>query len=322
MRTEAQSFRPKIVLVVLLVLALLSVAAFMMLGAKGSWAFVLKFRGVKLAALLLVAYAIAVSTVMFQTVTNNRILTPSVMGFDSLYGLIQTMMIFFLGSADVVMIDPRLRFVAETALLVVFAGMLYRWLFAGGERSLHLLVLVGIIFGVLFRSLSSFMQRVLDPNEFMVLQDTLFASFNTVDSTLLAISAIIVVLVTLAGLRLFHTFDVLSLGRPAAISLGVEHKRVVTIILMLISILVAVSTALVGPVMFFGLLVAALANSAAGSGKHCYVLPAAILIAIVCLVGGQVILERIFAFDTALSIVIEFLGGIVFIVLILRRGAQ
>ena len=40
--------------------------------------------------MLLVGYAIAVSTVLFQTITDNRILTPSIMGFDSLYRLIQT----------------------------------------------------------------------------------------------------------------------------------------------------------------------------------------------------------------------------------------
>jgi iron complex transport system permease protein len=294
----------------------------MFLGAKGSWVFVLKFRGLKLATLVLVAYSIAVSTVLFQTVTNNRILTPSVMGFDSLYILAQTILVFLLGSAEVAMIDPRLRFIGETVLLVTFAGILYRWLFAGGERNLHLLLLVGIISGVLFRSLSNFMQRVLDPNEFMVLQDSMFASFNSVDTTLLGIAAIIVALATLAGLRLQQTFDVLSLGRPAAISLGVPYKRVVTAILVLVAILVAVSTALVGPVMFFGLLIASLANFLAGTGKHRHIIPTAILLSIICLVGGQVILERVFSFDTALSIIIEFVGGIVFIALILRRGAR
>lgn len=322
MRERNPDTRPKLVLVVLLVLALVSAVAFMTLGAKGSWAFVLKFRGIKLLSLVLVAYAIAVSTVLFQTVTNNRILTPSVMGFDSLYVLVQTALIFVFGSATVVMIDPQLKFVGETILLVTFSALLYRWLFVGAERSLHLLVLVGIVFGVFFRSLSGFMQRVLDPNEFAVLQDTLFASFNSIDSTLLAVSAAIVGGVTVVGLRLMHTFDVLSLGRATAISLGVDYKRTVTIILVLVSVLVAVSTALVGPVMFFGLLVTALTHYLTGNGKHAYTLPAAILIAIICLVGGQVVLERLFSFDTALSIIIEFVGGIVFIGLILKRGAR
>jgi len=143
---------------------------------------VLKFRGIKLAALILVAYSVAVSTVLFQTVTNNRILTPAIMGFDSLFILGHTLLFFILGSAQSLSIDPRLRFLADTLLLMLFAGFLYRWLFSAGERSLHLLVLVGIIFGVLFRSLAQFIQRLLDPNEFMVLTDTLFASFNSIDT--------------------------------------------------------------------------------------------------------------------------------------------
>jgi len=322
MRERNPDRRAKIVLLVLAALTLISMIAFMTLGARGSWSFVLPFRGIKLLSLLLVAYAIAVSTVLFQTVTNNRILTPSVMGFDSLYVLMQTGLIFVFGSATVVMIDPQLKFLVETGLLVAFSALLYRWLFVGAERSLHLLVLVGIVFGVFFRSLSGFMQRVLDPNEYTVLQDVLFASFNSIDPTLLTASAIIIGVVTIIGLRLMHTLDVLSLGRATAISLGVEYKHTVTVILVLVSVLVAVSTALVGPVMFFGLLVAALAHYLTGNGKHAYVLPAAILIAVICLVGGQVVLERVFAFDTALSIIIEFLGGIVFIGLILKRGAR
>jgi len=311
--------RQQLVLLILFVVALISIALFMTLGAKGKWSFILKFRGLKLAALILVALAIATSTVLFQTITNNKILTPAVMGFDSLFIFGHTLVFFVFGSEFALSIDHKLRFVADTLLLVFFASILYRWLFSGSSRSLHLLVLVGIIFGVLFRSLANFMQRILDPNEFVVLRDTLFASFNSVDTSLLAIAAVVVGLVLIIGAFFFYTFDVLALGRETAISLGVNHKKIVTILLVLIAILVAVSTALVGPIMFFGLLVVALSHYLLNSSKHKYLLPCAILLAIICLVGGQVILEKLFAFNTALAIVIEFLGGIVFITLVLRQ---
>jgi len=314
--------RPAIVLIGLSLLAVICVICFMTLGAKGSWSFVLPFRGRKLLSLCLVAYSVAVSTVLFQTVTNNRILTPSIMGFDALYVLIQTSIVFFLGVGALGTLNPQLQFSAEVLVMVAFSGLLFRWLFLGEERSLHLLVLVGIVFGILFRSLSQFMQRMLDPNAFSVLQDSFFASFATVDASLLLISSVIVGVVTLVGLRLLHSFDVLSLGRAQAINLGVPYKRTVVIILMLVAVLVAISTALVGPITFFGLLVASLAHSLVGTSKHKFVLPAAVLLAIICLVGGQTVLERVFAFDTALSIIIEFLGGIVFIILVLRRAAR
>lgn len=314
--------RPALLLLILATLAMVSVACFMVLGAKGSWSFILPFRGRKLLALCLVAYSVAVSTVLFQTVTNNRILTPSIMGFDALYVLLQTSIVFFLGVGALTSIDPQLQFVIEIVVMIVFSGFLFRWLFLGEERSLTLLVLVGIVFGILFRSLSQFMQRMLDPNAFNVLQDSFFASFATVDTTLLVVATGIIALVSLFAWRLGHTYDVLSLGRAHAINLGVDYKRTVVFILMLVSVLVAVSTALVGPITFFGLLVASLAHSLVGTSRHRYVLPAAVLLAITCLVGGQTVLERVFAFDTALSIIIEFLGGIVFIILVLRRAAR
>ena len=223
---------------------------------------------------------------------------------------------------SVTALDPRLLFAFEVGAMVVFSSVLYRWLFSGSSRSVHLLVLVGIVFGVLFRSLSSFMQRIIDPGEFVVLQDRLFASFNTVDGSLLAVSLVTVLAVSVVGWRFVHVYDVLSLGREAAINLGVDHNRAVTVILVLVAILVSVSTALVGPVTFFGLLVANLAYQIAGTHKHRFILPIASLIAVICLVGGQLVLERVFAFDTALSIVIEFVCGIVFLTLLIKGTAR
>lgn len=319
---NVQWSRPTVVLLILAVLALISIACFMTLGAKGSWSFVLPFRGRKLLSLALVAYAIAISTVLFQTVTNNRILTPSIMGFDALYILLKTATVFFLGPQMLALMDPHLQFGIEVVLMIGFSWILFQWLFLSEGRSLHLLVLVGIVFGIFFRSLSNFMQRLLDPNSFQVLQDTFFASFSTVDPTLLGVSVAILTVVTLVLWRMGHTFDVLSLGRDTAINLGVEYKRTVVIILVMVSVLVSVSTALVGPITFFGLLVASLAHGLVGTSKHKYILPAASLLAIVALVGGQTLFERVFAFDTALSIIVEFLGGLVFIILILRGAAR
>lgn len=310
------------VLVILAAVAAAVIVLFMTVNAKGRWDFILAFRGAKVLSMILVAYAIAVSTVLFQTVSHNRILTPSIMGFDALYGLLQTGLIFALGSAGLGALDPRLLFGIEVVTMVAFSSLLYRWLFSGNSRSLHLLLLVGIVFGVLFRSLAGFMQRIIDPNEFVVLQDRLFANFNSVNGDLLAVSTAAVVAVSIVGWRMMHAYDVLALGREAAINLGVDHTRAVTIVLMLVAILISVSTALVGPVTFFGLLVANLAYQIAGSHKHRFILPVASLLAAICIVGGQLVLERIFAFDTALSIVIEFVGGIVFLALLIRGTAR
>ncbi|WGW11160.1 iron chelate uptake ABC transporter family permease subunit [Saxibacter everestensis] len=309
-------------LVLLAAASVTLIALFMTLGSAGNWDFILPRRSVRVGALVLVAFAVATSTVLFQTITNNRILTPSIMGFDPLYILIQTTLAFSIGTHRWTTTDPALRYVVEIAIMVVFSSLLYRWLFTGASRSLHLMLLVGIIFGSFFRSLSSLMQRLIDPNEFQTLQDLFFASFGDVEPSLLFVSLVIVAGVTGYAWIIRHSFDVLALGRDTAINLGLEHQRLVSRILVMVAILVSVSTALVGPITFFGLLVANLAYLLAGSSRHRRTLPIAFLLAVIFLVGGQLILERAFQFDTSLSIIIEFIGGIVFIMLLLRRSPR
>lgn len=316
---EFQKIRPAVVIILLVILTIIVSVTFMTVGAGGHWSFVLTLRAQKLAGLLLIGYAMAVSTVLFQTITQNRILTPSIMGFDALYVLIQTLSAFTIGYVHASSINPYQRFAGETFVMVGSAAILYRFLFAGGNRDLMFLALAGLVFGGLLRSLSNLLQRVIDPGEFAILQDRLFASFNLIDSSLLYIAAIFVFSVSVIGWRMRHAFDVLVLGRDNAINLGVDYQRTVRTILMMIAILVSVSTALVGPVTFFGLLVANLAYRFVGNARHALMLPASVLIAIICLVGGQFVLERLFGFNTSLSIVIEFLGGIAFIILIMQR---
>lgn len=310
--------RQHLLLAGLAVALALSAAAFMTIGARGDWSFVLPFRGVKLAAMCVVGVAIAVSTVLFQTVTQNRILSPAIMGFDSLYVAIQTGLVFFLGSRRLSAVDPQLRFVLETLVMVCLSVLLFRWLISKHSRSIHLLVLAGVVFGVLFRSLASMIQRILDPNEFSVLQDLLFANFSGIDTDLLAAATAVVVIASIAAFRRVHALDVLALGRETAIGLGIDHRKMVTSVLFIVAVLVSVSTALVGPITFFGLLVANLAYGMTGSHRHGDTLPAAALLAVIALVAGQTVLEHAFGLNTALSVIIEFVGGIVFIILLLR----
>ncbi|TLM73899.1 enterobactin ABC transporter permease [Pseudarthrobacter sp. NamB4] len=306
---------------------LLSVAAavvclFLFYELKGNVGYILPRRATKVAAMLLVAVAVGVSTLLFQTVTANRILTPSIMGFDSLYILVQTVLAFTLGATSVVAAPPTLQFAVEVVLMVAFSALLYRWMFTGAARSLHLLLLVGVVLGSLFRGLSSLLQRLMEPSEFIILQDLFFASFNNVDPALLGVAAVIIAVVCAAVWRARHTLDVLALGREVAINVGVDHRKVVMRVLLACSLLVAVSTALVGPVTFFGLLVVSLGYQLCRGFSHAWLLPMVVLIGAIALVGGQLVLEQVFGFGTALSVVIEFTGGILFLYLLLKGSLK
>ena len=314
--------RPVLVLVLLGILLAMVTALFMTFDLKGSLDFALELRGRKVGGMLLVGFAVAYAAVLLHTITNNRILTPSLMGFDALFVLIQTGAAFLFGTLAFLAIDVRLRFGIEVGIMLAFAAILYRLLFGGENRDLFLLVLAGIITGTVFSSLTALIMRVLDPNEFLTLQDLLFANFSTVNRDLLLVSAAAVVVIIVATRPLLAQLDAVAIGREHAINLGVNHRAVVRQCLVAIAVLVSVSTALVGPVAFLGLLVSNMAYQLTGTFRHRYTPAAAGMIAAIALIGGQFLLQEVFASVVRLSVIISFIGGIYFILLLLREAGR
>lgn len=303
---------------VLAVFALALIALFMTIKVT-DWGFAFPRRGRKVLAMILVGFTVAYSSVLFQTVTNNRILTPSIIGFDSMYMLIQTVIVYVFGGGVLAMMSKYTSFLVNTGLMVFFAALLYRWLFKREGQNLYFLVLVGIIFGTLFGSFTSFMQMMIDPNDFAILQDRMFASFNSVNEDLLWLSLGLVGAVSLYSFRFTRQLDVISLGREQSINLGVNHSFVVNRVMVVIAILVSISTALVGPITFFGLLVANLTYRYLGTYRHTFIVASASLMGVIALCGGQLLVERVFTFSTSLSVIVNFIGGLYFLYLLLRE---
>jgi iron complex transport system permease protein len=307
-------------LIILYALAALSVGLYLFHDLNGSYDYALPRRGVKVAAMAVTGVAIAYATVVFQTITQNRILTPSIMGLDSLYMLIQTLIIFFLGSTHVTVVNKQVNFLLSVAAMIIFALLLYQLLFKKGNRPVYFLLLVGIIVGTFFGSISTFLQVLIDPNEFLTVQDAMFASFNNVNSDLVWLSIAVVGVCIIIGWRQLRIMDVISLGRDISINLGVPYDRMVRGTLILSSVLIAVSTALVGPITFFGLIVANLSYQFLKSYKHSVTLAGAAGLSLILLIGGQWVVERIFTFSTTLSVIINFAGGVYFIYLLLKES--
>lgn len=273
----------------------------------------------KVIAICMTGTGIAVSSMLFQTVTNNRILTPSILGLDSLYNFGQTLCIFAFGVESIMMTDKKVNFLISVAIMLLGTIILYKLVFKRGNN-IFTLLLVGTVVGTLFRSMSSFMSVLIDPNDFIVLQGKMFASFNNINTDILILSAVI-----MAGIGYFiyrdkDKLDVMLLGRETAINLGVDHDKMSKKILLIVALLVSVSTALVGPITFLGLLVVNLSYHLLKTYKHSYLMAGASLISMTALVGGQFIVERVLNFSSTVSIIINFIGGIYFIYLLIKQA--
>ena len=308
------------VLYILFLLVVVCSVLFLVYGLNpNSYQYALSRRIPKLIAIAMTGSGVAVSSVIFQTVTNNRILTPSVLGLDSLYNLFQTLIVFSLGSLNVALMGSNLNFLIAGGLIIIFSLLLFKMMFRRENTNLFFLLMIGMIFGTLFSSLSSFMQMVMDPNEFLIVQNKMFASFNNVKSSLLGISMITMGLTLFWVLKDAKKLDVIALGKEQAINLGIDYDRMVRKMLVAVAILVSVSTALVGPITFLGILVTNLAYQMIKDYRHSIVIPTSILLSLLALIGGQFLVERVFQFNTTIGVIINFVGGLYFIYILLKE---
>jgi len=326
-RSKAEQRRYWILLIALFAVGAL--AAFGLLVYKNpvpitspSFRPIVRRRMVAVGAMLISAICQSLATVTFQTSTNNRIITPSLLGFEALHSTINTSIMFFFGSTVFVRFTSGIpSFVLQTVIMVGMCLLLYGWLLRGKYGNLQLMLLIGVIIGTGLRSVSTFMRRVLAPSEFDLLQSRLFGSVSNAKAEYFPIAIPIIIGSAILIFAYSKKLNVLSLGKAPATSLGVNHQFGVMYTLVLVSILMSVSTALVGPLTFYGFLVATLTYQAAPTYDHRYIFPMALAIGFIIITGAYFFMYHVFRAQGVVSIIIEMFGGIVFLVVLLRKGS-
>ncbi|MBE2985219.1 iron chelate uptake ABC transporter family permease subunit [Campylobacter sp. RM6883] len=277
----------------------------------------------KLGAILITAFCIGAATLVFQTIINNTIVTPCLLGMNSLYLVIHTTIVFFLGSTSVFASNKYISFFCDLVLMGTMATIIYSYLFRVTKFNVLYVLLAGTVMATFFLSLQSTMVRIMDPNEYETLLATLVASFSHVNADILGIAFILVVFLTLFYKKELEVLDVIALGKERAINLGVDYDRVISKLLLGVTLFIAIATALVGPISFLGLIIANLARQILKTYKHSYLTLAAALVGMIVLVCGQLIVERIFDLAIPISVFVNIAGGIYFLYLLLaNKGNQ
>lgn len=287
-------------------------------GSEGFWK-IAQSRINSIVVIALVVTAHGFATVTFQTVTANRIITPSIMGFEALYIAVQTAIVFFFGITGVTLSRGMPQFLLQTLLMVGLATALYGWLLSGRFANIHIMLLVGVVIGGGLGSLSTFMQRMLDPNEFDVLTARLFGNISNARIEYLPFVIPVVIAIAVVLIVMSRRLDLLSMGQFTCTNLGLNHRTNVIGMLVLVSVLMAMTTSLVGPMTFLGFLMATVAYSVTDTYDHRIIFPTAVLIGYVLLTGSYFILRHVFPAQGAVTVIVELIGGLVFLTVIMRK---
>jgi iron complex transport system permease protein len=276
-------------------------------------------RALKIWGMAVAALSIALSTLIFQTLSQNRLLTPGILGLDALYILIQTTLVFVVGAESVWISQKELNFIVTAVLLVLFTMFVLRGFMSTPKNGMIFLSLAGLIMGTLFQSAATFLQTIIDPNEFGSIQGKMYASFNNMRIELLSLTTIMVVVLGIYLYRQKHVLDVMSLGRTYAVNLGIEEAKLRKRWVLIVGMLIAVSTALIGPITFLGLLGINLTRQIFKTYRHGILMIGSILIVLIMLVSSQWITEHILNFAIPVAVLINGVGGLYFIVLLLKE---
>lgn len=310
-------------MIVMFVLFILAAALYMTVGVKFEnqklFEYSMKIRTPKLIAMMITAYAIGSAAIVFQSIINNTIVTPCLLGMDALYTMIHTILVFILGSGSALVVNANCSFLIDLVIIGVTATIIYSYLFKKTKHNVLYVLLIGTVLTSLFSSIQSTMTRIMDPNEYDTLLTTLVASFSNVNSEIMILSITVLLIVAIALRKELYILDVLTLGKEQAINLGVDYDASIRKLLLGVTLYIAVATAMVGPLAFLGLIIANLSRQLLRTYRHTQLISGSVLFGMIILIGGQLIVEKIFVYAIPVSVFITLFGGMYFLYLLLRR---
>lgn len=315
--------KTRILLVFLSVLVVLLIAAYLLIPTKNSTSvssFILQRRLLKLLVIVIVSCAIPISTISFQTVVQNRFLTPGVLGMETLFVFIQSGLYYF---ESLLGLDVEQSVIIYVVTICVQIGLLLLFMnvFKGMMLSnFKVLLLLTMAFSMLLRNASTFLQVLMDPNEFDKLQSVLYPSFQKMNAQPMMIGVAVVLLgiIFILLIKMRHQLDVLHLGIDASIMLGINTKRLSKIVIVIVIILTSISTILVGPIQFLGFMIANLTYQLTKEYKHGVLWLFSAILGLVIVLAAQLMVERLFLLTIPISVFIEGIGGVLYLILLVK----
>ncbi|MDR2047536.1 MAG: iron chelate uptake ABC transporter family permease subunit [Clostridiales bacterium] len=264
---------------------------------------------------------IASVSLAFQTVTESRILTPSMIGFDSVFVGTQTLIVFFLGSAAKIFANAYLNYLISAGVMIVVSMLMYGAVLRKNKNNIVFLLMFGLILSGIIRSGASYLQVIMNANDFYQVRAATAVTVNNMNTDIIYLAAPLMLAVSLAMFLRARTYDVMSLGAANAKSLGVRYEREVNFNLIIISLGMSISTALIGSLTFLGLLAVNISREIFKTYKHSTLFFASGAVAALALIAGQAITELLQG-AIPLTVVIDLAGCSYMFYLILKENKK
>jgi len=262
---------------------------------------------------------IAIVSLGFQTITQSRILTPSMIGFDSVFIGTQTLLVFAFGSFTPFFTDPIRNFLVTSGVMVAISMMMFGTILRRNKNNIIFLLMFGIVLSGIVSSGARYLQSLMNFYEFYQVQAATAVTVMNMNTDVINMALPMIIIVAILMILRHRTYDVMSLGPEQAKSLGVAYNREINYTLILISIGMSVATAMIGSLAFLGLLVVNAAREVIKTHKHLPLFICSAGVAVVTLVMGSAI-EQLLQGAIPLTTIINLVGCAYVFYLILKEN--
>lgn len=255
--------------------------------------------------------ATAVSGVLLQAAIRNPLADPGIIGISSGASLVAVLMTAFFPA--LFLLTPLFAFAGGMAAFLIVYSLSWR----GGLAPLRI-ILVGVAVSAVFTGIMSAFDSgtgssmsgvasLVDANITMKTWDDLW--------TLASYAAVGLLLALFAAKRC----DLLALEDKTARSLGIDVNKNRLAISAVAVLLASISTAIIGPISFLGLVVPHIARLLVGAA-HRVLIPYSIVLGAFCLLLADTIGRTVAApYEISAAVIMSIVGGPVFI-LLLRKA--
>lgn len=263
----------------------------------------------------------AIGSLKFQTVTESNILTPSVMGFDVTYIASQSAIVMFFGTTSLLITNSYINFIVNTIIMTLVSLWIFKVTTFKRKTNIGMMLIVGLIITTLMSNVSTFLRVMMSPENFDAVTAVVNANIKMVNMEIFIFVAPILIAIFIYFMANNKKYDVVALGKENATSLGIDHQKVVTKTLILVSIGTAAATALIGPMVFLGLIAVNMAKQIFKTNKHKHIMISSSMIGISFVLIAQFLADEFKVLPT-FTTVVSLVGGIYLIYMISKEAKK
>ncbi|NLK28125.1 MAG: iron chelate uptake ABC transporter family permease subunit [Clostridiales bacterium] len=268
----------------------------------------------RLISILVTGSSLSIAGLIMQTITGNKFVSPSTAGTMewSRFGVMLAIL-FFGGQASI--LKMFIAFVTSLAGTIVFMQLLQKMRF----KNAMVVPLVGMMLGNVISAITSFFAYRFDIIQNM--SSWLQGNFSLVIKGRYELLYLGIPFLFIAYFYA-NKFTIAGMGESFSKNLGLNHRSVVSLGLVIVAVITSTVVVTVGSISFVGIIIPNIVTMFMGDNlKNSLPVTAIVgaLFLLVCDMIGRLIL---FPYEVSISVIVSVLGSILFLLLLFRRKSK